>query len=147
MKQYLYKIFKRMLLIWFLWAGLLTGYELIKQEIPNTLHLYEEEALEVLSGTEKKIDPEELYLDFSGDVEITQTENGCYEAVCNLFGVIPIKTMEVEVVQEQELESLVRSGRLSMHIQRMLHVVVFIQLLLSSISLFVSVSRLHQVLT
>lgn len=103
MKQYLYKIFKRMLLIWFLWAGLLTGYELIKQEIPNTLHLYEEEALEVLSGTEKKIDPEELYLDFSGDVEITQTENGCYEAVCNLFGVIPIKTMEVEVVQEQEL--------------------------------------------
>ena len=103
MKKYLHRSCKNLLLIWLLWSSLLTGYELIKRQIPTTLHLYEEDAMEVLSGNQKKLDPEELYLDFAGDVEITETASGGYKAVCNLFGMIPIKTMEVEVVSRQEL--------------------------------------------
>lgn len=103
MKQYLIKTCRRLLYIWTVWSILFTGYELVKMQIPETLYLYEEEATEVLSGTQEKIDPEELYLDFSGDVEISETADGGYEAVCNLFGVIPVKTMEVEVVEEKEL--------------------------------------------
>lgn len=103
MSKFWYKTFKRTFTIWAIWSSLLTGYELIKLQIPMTLHLYEEEATEVLSGTQSKISPEKLYLDFAGDVEITETANGGYEAVCNLFGVIPLKTVEVSVVSKQNL--------------------------------------------
>ena len=103
MGKFWYKTFKRAFVIWSIWSSLLTAYELIKLQIPMTLHLYEEEAAEVLSGTQSKLSPRELYLDFAGDVEITETANGSYEAVCNLFGVIPIKTMEVSVVSKEEL--------------------------------------------
>ncbi len=103
MKKHLYKTCKRLFLIWILWGSLLTGYELIKMQIPMTMHLYEEEAVTVLSGSQKKLSPEELHLDFAGDIEISETADGSYEADCHLFGVIPIKKMEVEVVSRQEL--------------------------------------------
>lgn len=103
MKKHLYRACKRLFLIWILWGSLLTGYELIKMRIPVTMRLYEEEAVTVLSGSQKKLSPEELHLDFAGDIEIFETADGSYEADCHLFGVIPIKKMEVEVVSRQEL--------------------------------------------
>ncbi len=103
MKRHLYKTCKRLFLVWILWASLLTGYELIKMRIPMTMRLYEEEAVTVLSGSQKKLNPEKLHLDFAGDIEISETADGNYEADCQLFGVIPIKKMEVEVVSRQEL--------------------------------------------
>lgn len=103
MKKQLYKACKRLFFIWILWSSLLTGYELIKMRIPVTMRLYEEEAVTVLSGSQKKLSPEQLHLDFAGDIEITEIADGSYEADCNLFGIIPIKKMEVEVVSRQEL--------------------------------------------
>lgn len=79
------------------------GYEVIRLQIPYIMHLYEEDAVAVLSGNGKKLSPEELHLDFAGDIEIARTAEGKYEAVCNLFGVIPLKTMEVKVIHKQEL--------------------------------------------
>lgn len=103
MRIYLVKTCKRLLFIWVLWSSLLTGYEIIRLQIPYIMHLYEEDAIEVLSGNGKKISPQELHLDFAGDIEIAKTAEGKYEAVCSLFGVIPLKTMEVEVIREQKL--------------------------------------------
>lgn len=103
MRKHLIAACKRLLFIWILWSALLTGYELIKLKIPMTMRLYEEEAVSVLSGSQKKIAPEDLHLDFAGDVQITETATGTYEAACNLFGVIPIKTMEIEVVSKDQL--------------------------------------------
>lgn len=94
---------KWLLLIWVLWSILLSSYELIRLKIPMTMRLYEEDAVAVLSGSEKKISPEDLYLDFAGDIQITETADGTYEAACKLFGVIPIKTLEIEVVSREEL--------------------------------------------
>ena len=103
MKKRWYRACKRLFIIWILWGSLLTGYELIKMRIPMTMRIYEEEAVTVLSGSQKKLSPEELHLDFAGDIEISETADGIYEADCHLFGVIPIKKMEVEVVSRQEL--------------------------------------------
>lgn len=81
----------------------MTFYELIRMKIPEALYLYEEEATEVLSGRGATISPEKLHLDFMGDVEITENTAKGYIAVCNLFGMIPLKTMEVSVVSRQDL--------------------------------------------
>ena len=81
----------------------MTFYELIRMKIPEALYLYEEEATEVLSGKGATISPEKLHLDFMGDVEITENTAKGYIAVCNLFGMIPLKTMEVSVVSRQDL--------------------------------------------
>lgn len=81
----------------------MTAYEMIRMGIPETVYLYEEDAMDVLSGSAPKIAPEELYLDFTGEVELTENAAGSYTAVCNLFGKIPLKTMEVAVVSKQEL--------------------------------------------
>ena len=35
-------------------------------KIPETVYLYEEEAMDVLAGSDTKIAPEKLYLDFAG---------------------------------------------------------------------------------
>lgn len=103
MRKHLIAACKRLFFIWILWSTLLTGYELIRLKIPMTMRLYEEEAVTVLSGSQKKISPEDLHLDFAGDIQITETADGTYEAACNLFGVIPIKTMEIEVVSKDQL--------------------------------------------
>ncbi len=103
MKNFLYRTFKSALIIWAMWSCVLTGYELIRLKIPVTIHLYEEDAQEVLAGNQSKIDPQKLHLDFAGDVEIMEKSDGGYRAVCNLFGVIPLKTVEVSVVSKQEL--------------------------------------------
>ncbi len=103
MRELLRKVCKGLIITWILWSSLLTGYELIRLQIPMTMHLYEEDAVTVLSGSGKKLSPKDLHLDFAGDIEIARTEEGSYKAVCNLFGVIPLKTMEVEVISKQEL--------------------------------------------
>ena len=103
MAGFWYKVCKKMFLIWCIWSCFFAGCEWIRMRIPKTLYLYEGEAAEVLSGTQKKIDPEALYLDFSGDIEISQTSESRFQAVCNLFGVIPMKTMEVEIISDQEV--------------------------------------------
>ena len=103
MRRYLGVFCKRMLFIWVLWSSLLTCYEWIRLQIPMTLYLYEEEAKEVLLNGQEKLSAEALYLDFSGDVKLQVSSSGGYEAVCNLFGMIPVKTMEVSVVRRQEL--------------------------------------------
>lgn len=103
MKKRWYRACKRLFFIWILWSSLFTGYEMIKRQIPETVRLYEEEAVTVLSGNQKKLNPEQLHLDFAGDIEITEAADGSYEADCNLFGIIPVKKMEVEVVSRQEL--------------------------------------------
>ena len=103
MRRYLGVFCKRMLLIWAVWSSLLTSYEWVRLQIPMTLYLYEEEAEEVLSNSQEKLSAETLYLDFTGDVKLQENSSGGYEAVCNLFGMIPVKIMEVSVVRRQEL--------------------------------------------
>ena len=103
MRRYLGVFCKRMLLIWAVWGSLLTSYEWVRLQIPMTLYLYEEEAEEVLSNSQEKLSAETLYLDFTGDVKLQENSSGGYEAVCNLFGMIPVKTMEVSVVRRKEL--------------------------------------------
>ena len=80
----------------------MTSYELLRMGIPEKLYLYEEEEREVLSGNETTIDPQKLHLDFTGEVEIINNTAGKYEAVCNLFGMIPLKNMEISVVSNRE---------------------------------------------
>ena len=103
MRKQLIAACKRLFFIWCVWSILFTGYELIRLDIPLVMHLYEEEAMTVLSGSEKKISPEKLHLDFVGDVQLEIAEDGGYQAACNLFGVIPLKTVEIEVVSREEL--------------------------------------------
>lgn len=89
--------------MWLMWSGIFGICESVKMEIPETMRLHEELATEVLSGTGKKIDPEQLYLDFAGNVEVSRKNDGTYQAVCSLFGMIPLKTMEVEVISRTEV--------------------------------------------
>lgn len=93
---------KNWLVVLILCAGLAGGYYWMEQSIPSVMHLYEEDVREVLSGTGKRIEPGKLNLDFIGDIEFSKTLDG-YTAVCNLFGIIPLKTMNVEVLTRQEL--------------------------------------------
>ncbi len=103
MRKFWYEMIKGMLIVWAAWSSLLSCYELIRLNIPVTMYLYEEDAAEVLSGNTEKIDPQKLHLDFAGDVIIEEASQGKMKVVCNLFGVIPIKTMEVEVISRQDL--------------------------------------------
>lgn len=103
MRNRLKKACKRLFFVWLLWSSLLTGYELIRLRLPMSVHLYEEDAVTVLSGSGKKLAPEELSLDFTGNIEIEQTVEGGYQAVCNLFGIIPVKSIQVEVISRQEI--------------------------------------------
>lgn len=103
MRKFGAKVFKGAVIVWVVWSVFLTGYELIRLQIPMKMRLYEEDAMEVLSGSGKKIDPSQLHLDFIGDVEIAQVTEKSYEAVCQLFGVIPLKRMEVQVISKQEV--------------------------------------------
>lgn len=96
-------IFSGLFGIWVLWGSLLAGYEEINRQIPQNMWIYEEDAVQVLADGQKTIDPQKLQLDFAGDVCITEEEAGRYQAECSLFGVIPLKTMEVEVVPRQRL--------------------------------------------
>ena len=103
MNRFGYRMFKSAAMIWCVWSSLLTSYELLCMKIPEIVYLYEEDAMDVLSGNDSKISPEKLYLDFAGEVEIQEKMFGRYTAVCNLFGMIPLKTMEVSIVSKQEL--------------------------------------------
>lgn len=103
MRKHLIAACKRLLFVWMIWSVLLTGYEVIRLNIPVVMHLYEDEAVAVLSGDDKKIEPEKLHLDFAGDVHVTVTPDGNYQAACKLFGVIPLKNVEIEVVSKEEL--------------------------------------------
>ena len=97
------KTWKTLFAIWCLWSGMLAGYAVVCQQIPTNMYLYEEDAMEVLSGNSKKINPEKLNIDFAGDIHIAQSKNGSYEAMFRFLGMIPVKTMELEVVQKQEV--------------------------------------------
>jgi hypothetical protein len=103
MRIFLKEISKMTLAGWMIWSCLFAAYEFSKEQIPLTIHLYEEEAKEVLSGTQKKIDPKDLYLDFAGNIEVSETADGNYQGVCHLLGVIPVKTMEISVVPKETL--------------------------------------------
>ena len=103
MEKFGYKAFKSAVIVWFVWSTFLTGYELIRLQIPMKMHVYEEDAMEVLSGGDKKIDTSLLNMDFIGEIEIARVSDKKYEAVCQLFGVIPLKRVEVEVISKQEV--------------------------------------------
>ena len=81
----------------------MTIYEVVRMKIPERLYLYEEDAEQVLSGNDSGINAKKLYLDFSGEVKIQENTAGNYTAVCHLFGIIPLKMMEISVVSRQEL--------------------------------------------
>ena len=70
MRRFWCETLKGMLIVWIAWSSLLSSYEMIRLKIPMTMYLYEEEAKEVLSGTKKKIEPKDLYLDFAGNIEV-----------------------------------------------------------------------------
>ena len=89
--------------IWLLWGSILVSLECVKMKLPERMHLYEEDAVKVLSGAEKTISPELLSLDFNGSIEFAKETGGGYAATCQLFGMLPIKTMEVEVVSRELL--------------------------------------------
>ena len=103
MRLFFKEISKMTLVGWMIWSCLFAAYEFSKGQIPLTIHLYEEEAKEVLSGTQKKINPKDLYLDFAGNIEVSETADGNYQGVCHLLGVIPVKTMEISVVPKETL--------------------------------------------
>ena len=83
--------------IWLLWGSILVSLECVKMKLPERMHLYEEDAVKVLSGAEKTISPELLSLDFNGSIELAKETKGGYAATYQLFGMLPIKTMVVEV--------------------------------------------------
>ena len=97
------RVFGILFLGWLIWGSLFSSVQLIKEQIPGTIRLYEEEAVSVLSGTQKKLSPQQLHLDFAGNIEFRRKTGGTYQAVCQLFGIIPLTTMEVEVISKQEL--------------------------------------------
>lgn len=97
------KIWGGLLGTWALWSILLAGRESVNRQIPESLRLYEDEAVQVLADGQEKISPQKLHLDFSGDISIVERGNGFYSAACSLFGVIPLKTMKVQVVQRSTL--------------------------------------------
>lgn len=103
MKKCLAAACKGLFFIWMMWSILLSVYEMTRLQIPESMRIYEEEAITVLSGNDRKIAPEHLYLDFAGDILINQTMEGTYQACCNLFGVIPLKTIEIQVVEKSNL--------------------------------------------
>lgn len=97
------RLWRSLLGVWLLWGCLLGCYEQINMQIPKSMWIYEKDAVQVLSDEQKKISPKKLRLDFAGNVRVTKKEDGNYRAVCRLFGMIPLKTMELEIVQQQEL--------------------------------------------
>ena len=103
MNEIVIKASKFAYVLWMVWSCLVLNYEISKGQIPQTIYMYEEEAKEVLSGTQKTLDPKDVYLDFVGDVEVSQMADGSYQGVCQLFGMIPLKTMEISVVSREEL--------------------------------------------
>lgn len=103
MKKCLIAACKRLFFIWMMWSILLSVYEVVRLQIPESMHIYEQEAIVVLSGNDKKIAPEQLHLDFAGDIQINKTMEDTYQACCNLFGVIPLKTIEIQVVKKSNL--------------------------------------------
>ena len=64
------KVCKRLLLLWMIWGSLFSGCEMIKMQIPMKMRIYEEDAVSVLSGNQKKLTPQELNLDFTGDIQL-----------------------------------------------------------------------------
>ena len=103
MKKCVIAVCQRLFFIWVIWGSLFSVCEMIKLEIPENMCIYKEEAQTVLAGSEKKLSPEQLYLDFTGDVQINQTIEGTYQACCNLLGIIPLKTMEIQVIEKKEV--------------------------------------------
>ena len=103
MNRYCKRVFGSLFLCWLIWGSLFSSVQLIKAQIPGTMRLYEEDAVSVLSGTQKKLTPQQLHLDFAGNIEFHQKNGSTYQAVCQLFGIIPLTTMEVEVVSKREL--------------------------------------------
>ena len=103
MKKCVIAVCQRLFFIWVIWGILFSTCEMIKLEIPENMCIYKEEALTVLAGSEKKLSPEQLYLDFTGDVQISKTIEGTYQACCKLLGIIPLKTMEIQVVEKEEV--------------------------------------------
>ena len=94
------RVFRILFLGWLIWGSLFCSIQLIKDQIPGTMRLYEEDAVSVLSGTQKKLSPQQLHLDFAGNIEFLRKTGNTYQAVCQLFGIIPLTTMEVEVVSK-----------------------------------------------
>ena len=103
MNRYCKRVFGSLFLCWLIWSSLFGSVQFLKNQIPGTMRLYEEDAVSVLSGTQKKLAPQQLHLDFAGNIEFHQKSGRTYQAVCQLFGIIPLTTMEVEVVSKQEL--------------------------------------------
>lgn len=93
---------KKWLMVLSICVAIAGGYVRIGQRIPSVMHFYEEDVEAVLSGTGKRIEPGKLCLDFPGDIQVSKTMDG-YTAVCHLFGMIPVKTMNLQVITRQEL--------------------------------------------
>ena len=62
MENIFYRWLKRIYVIWVVWSCLFAGVEITKQRIPMKVHLYEEDAKEVLSGSQEKIAPEQYFI-------------------------------------------------------------------------------------
>ncbi len=90
-------------LVWAVWSLLFGSYEYMKMQIPGTLRLYKEEAVDVLSADQERISPRQLHLNFSGTVDLTEHSGGSYRAVCKLFGIIGLKTVQIDVVEKNEV--------------------------------------------
>ena len=77
MNEIVIKVSKFAYVLWMVWSCLVLNYEISKGQIPQTIYMYEEEAKEVLSGTQKTLDPKDVYLDFVGDVCTNLATNNC----------------------------------------------------------------------
>ena len=103
MRKFFRNQLKGLFIIWLAWSSVITGYEIVKSRLPMEVSIYEDDAVDVLAGNEHTIDPEVLKLDFAGDISMREVSDNQYDAVCRLFGMIPVKNMEVRVVSKQEV--------------------------------------------
>lgn len=58
---------------------------------------------EVNNNTSPKVKSSNIHLDLLKPVMVKSDQVGCYTMACNLFGIIPIKEVEVEVVEPKEV--------------------------------------------
>lgn len=86
--------------IWGIWAVVFCSYHWLCMQIPENIYLNQDEVQEVLIAENGNIDPEQISLNFSGTVDYYQNGKNSYEGICKLFGILNLKTVDINVVEK-----------------------------------------------
>ncbi|MGN0334620.1 MAG: SpoIVB peptidase [Lachnospiraceae bacterium] len=95
------KISRYLLILWVIWGTAFGSYECLNMRIPEKIRIFQEDAVDVLFNDQEAISPQKLHLDFSGTVAMSENKDGSYQASCKLFGLINLKTVQVDVVTRE----------------------------------------------